>query len=104
MRWFKMKIKFVQSGGFAGLTKEAEIDTDIEPEEEANFHQKAIEDSDFFNLQSQDSEPKPDVEQIFISVEKEGTKHMVQLDSLTIPENLKPLVEDLKKRAKVKQF
>jgi len=99
-----LKIKFIQTGGFAGLTKEAEIDTDEEPEENATLIHKVIEKSGFFNLQSKDSEPKPDVEQFYITVEKEGQSHMVQLDTLNMPEDLKLLIDNLKKRAKIKQF
>ncbi|MHA1275855.1 MAG: protealysin inhibitor emfourin [Candidatus Helarchaeota archaeon] len=99
-----MKIKFVQTGGFAGITKEAEIDTDLEPEESTSAIQKALDESQFFSLQSKDSAPRPDMEQFFITVEKEGQSHMVQLDTMNIPEKLKPLINDLKKRAKIKQF
>jgi hypothetical protein len=99
-----MKIKFVQSGGFAGLTKEAEVNTDEISEEEKNLLQKAIDDSDFFSLQTQDSEPMPDAEQFFITVEKEGESHMVNFNTQNIPETLKPLVDDLKKQTKVKQY
>ncbi|MHA1427807.1 MAG: protealysin inhibitor emfourin, partial [Candidatus Helarchaeota archaeon] len=52
-----MKIKFVQTGGFAGITKEAEIDTDLEPEESTSAIQKALDESQFFSLQSKDSAP-----------------------------------------------
>jgi hypothetical protein len=101
---FKMKIKFVQTGGFAGLTKEAEIDTGTISTDEKSVLQKAIEDSDFFNIQTQDSEPMPDAEQFYITVEQEGKSHMVGFNMMNVPEKLKPLVDNLKKQAKVKQF
>ena len=99
-----MKIKFVQTGGFAGLTKEAEVDTDAISADEKSVLHKAIEDSDFFNIQTQDSEPMPDAEQVYITVEEEGKSHMVSFNVMNLPDNLKPLVDDLKKQAKVKQF
>ena len=98
-----MKIKFVQSGGIAGLTKEAEIDTDKTSKDETKFYQKIIDKSKFFQLQSKDTVPKPDMEQIFITVEKEGQSHMVQLNILNIPKDLNPLIDDLKKRAQIKK-
>lgn len=101
-----MKIKMIQSGGIAGLTKEAQVDTDADDlsTDELNTLQKAIKDSNFFTLQSKDTEPMPDMEQIYITVEQEGKEHMVQMTSADIPAPLKPLVEDLKKHAKIKQF
>ena len=99
-----MKIKFVQTGGFAGITKEAELDITTLPEEEAVLLRNAVEQSGFFDLQSKDSEPMPDMEQFYITVEIEGKSHIVRLTTLDIPVPLKPLVEDLKKHAKIKQF
>ncbi|MHA1269537.1 MAG: protealysin inhibitor emfourin [Candidatus Helarchaeota archaeon] len=99
-----MKIKFVQSGGFAGLTKEADVNTDDLSEEDAKFFQDIIDQVDFFNIQTKDTQPLPDVEQIYINVEKEGKKHMVSWSLLDIPDQLKPLIDKLKKQAEIKKF
>jgi len=99
-----MKIKYIQTGGFAGLTKIAEIDTDKLSANEAEVYKKFIKESDFFNIPSiDDSRSLPDVENIIIKVEDEGKSHSVRFNILNIPNKLKPLVDNLQKLAKIKK-
>ena len=91
-----MKIKYIKSGGFAGLMKKVEIDTTDISKDESEFFNTIIDTTDFFNYQTKDTEPMPDMEQIFISVEKGGKTHTVQLNALNIPEQFKPLIEKLR--------
>ncbi|MHA1311239.1 MAG: protealysin inhibitor emfourin [Candidatus Helarchaeota archaeon] len=99
-----MKIKFIQSGGFAGIVKEANIDTDKIPKDTADFFQDIITNADFFNLQLKDEQPMPDVEQIYITVEQEDKSHMISFSTLNIPEKLKPLVDEIQKQMEIKKF
>ncbi|PSB04980.1 protealysin inhibitor emfourin [Merismopedia glauca] len=95
-----MKIKFRQSGGYAGLRIGCELDTNLLPPEEATKLQSLVEQSDIFPTKSDRSENTADLINYEITIEtKEGT-HQVTFDDLTLPENIIPLLDYLQDRAK----
>jgi hypothetical protein len=95
-----MKIKFRQSGGFAGLVKSVEIDLDDLSGEEAEELKSLIEQADFFELPEPPRQTLPDMEQYSISIEAEGKTRKIHVGRSNRPDNLKPLIKHLAKKAK----
>jgi hypothetical protein len=100
-----MRIFFERSGGFAGQTLSAELDTTSLPPDEAHNIHKMVEDAGFFHLPA--SIPPPargaDAFQYVVTVEEKGKQHTVRLTDPTAPDTLRPLLEHLAKIAKTKK-
>jgi hypothetical protein len=100
-----MRISFERSGGFAGLTLEADLDTTSLPLNEAHNIQRMVEEAGFFELPA--SIPAPargaDASQYVVTVEDEGKRHTVRTNDLTVPADLWPLLEYLTKTASIKK-
>lgn len=94
-----MKIQFRQTGGFAGLAKSAEIDTDQVAQEEAETVQSLVEQCAFWEVPSPASRSLPDQEQYSITIEAEGRSRTMHLGRSNLPTDLKPLVNYLTKKA-----
>lgn len=95
-----MKIKFQQSGGFAGLVKSVEVDCNGLSDEEFGVLKSLVEQAKFFDLPEPDSQTMPDMEQYSISVEAEGRTREMHLSRSTVPKELKPLIKHMAKKAK----
>ena len=95
-----MKIVFRQSGGFPGLTRSIEIDLDEIIVQEAESLKSLVDQSRFFNLPEPVHRVMPDEEQVFISIEMTGCSRSIFLGKSELPDDLKPLVKYLSKRAK----
>ena len=67
-----MKITYRESGGFAGLTKSAQIESDTLSEEETEALKSLIDKPQDFDISDRGREPMPDREQRSITVEWEG--------------------------------
>jgi hypothetical protein len=100
-----MRISFKRSGGFAGLTLAADLDTASLPLNEAHKVQRMVEEAGFFDLPA--SIPAPaqgaDAFQYVVTVEDEGKRHTVRTNDLTVPDALWPLLEYLTKTARTKK-
>jgi hypothetical protein len=94
-----MKIKFRQTGGFAGLTKAVEIDTAQLSPNEAEVMTLMVDRASFFEVSAPPSQAMPDREQYSISIESEGRSHQIDLGASNIPAQLKELVDYLAKKA-----
>ena len=94
-----MKIKFRQTGGFAGLTKAVEIDTANIPPNQAEVLKLMVDRSSFFQVSAPPSQSLPDREQYAISIESEEKSHHLNLGASNIPAQLKELVDYLAKQA-----
>jgi hypothetical protein len=100
-----MRIFFERSGGFAGQTLTAELDTTSLPADEAHNIHKMVEDAGFFHLST--SIPPPargaDAFQYVVTVEQKGKQYTVRITDITAPHALRPLLEHLVKVAKAKK-
>jgi hypothetical protein len=89
-------VKFERSGGFAGLTRTVEIDSDTLSGDDQKAMLKLIEDSNFF---SDDFASLPDgVRDGYsyeITIEKGGERRTINIDDSGISEDLRPLVDQL---------
>lgn len=89
-----MKIEVVQTGGFAGIYKKQQVDTEqLQPLDAANV-QRLVQDADFFNLPPYVGAPLGcDMFEYDIAVEDQGRKKSVHVWGVGIPEKLQPLVD-----------
>ncbi|WP_309741734.1 protealysin inhibitor emfourin [Chamaesiphon sp. OTE_20_metabat_361] len=95
-----MKIKFRQSGGYAGLRMGYDLDTNLLPIEEAAELQSLVQGSGVVQSQSSRSENAADLINYEITIEtKEGTRQ-IAFDDLTLPESIIPLLDYLQSHAK----
>ena len=96
----RMKIKFLQSGGYAGLRMGCDLDTKSLSSEEATKLESLVKDSGILQTSSQRSKNTADLINYEITIEtKEGT-HQTTFDDLTLPENVLPLLDYLQSRSK----
>jgi hypothetical protein len=94
-----MKIRFRQTGGFAGLAKSVEIDCERLPPEEAAFFRSLVDQAGFFELPEPPQRSLPDEEQYSITVEATGRARHLYMSRSGVPAPLRPLVDYLIKRA-----
>jgi hypothetical protein len=96
-----MKISFERTGGFAGMRMAISIDIDSLPDPDVVALQKLVTDADFFNL----AEPGagkviPDGFQYAITIEGDGKQRTIQVADGSVPDKLRPLLDDLSLRAR----
>ena len=100
-----MRISFERSGGFAGLTLTAELDTASLPADDADQVQKMVEAAGFFQLPA--SIPAAargaDAFQYVVTVEDQGRRHTVRTTDLAAPDALRSLLQHLTKVAREKR-
>ncbi|MGQ4646380.1 protealysin inhibitor emfourin [Lyngbya aestuarii] len=95
-----MKIKFRQTGGFAGLAKSIEIDTEQIATDEADRLKSLVNQSSFFDVPQPISQTMPDQELYSITVESQGRSHQLHLSRSSVPGQLKALVDCVAQLAK----
>jgi hypothetical protein len=96
-----MKIDFERTGGFAGLRLAVSVDVDNLPDQEAQALRKLVNDADFFNFS--DAHPGkavPDSFQYKVTIENNQQKRTVQVGDMSVPDKLRPLIDDLNQRAR----
>jgi hypothetical protein len=99
-----MKVYFESSGGFAGLHTSIILDTDSINSEDAQQLRDLITNSNFFDLPSESSQPKPgsaDYMRYKITVHSDEQIHTVKTNDTTMPSKLSPLIKFLQSRAKI---
>ena len=95
------KILFERTGGFMGRKVSLTIDMDDLPKEQAEMLTEFLDDSDFFELPADLTKPAiPDSFTYNITVVKE---HNVRVSDTTAPEELRPLLEELSKQARIQR-
>jgi hypothetical protein len=94
-----MKIKFWQTGGFAGLTKVAEINSEQVSVKENELLSSLVEQSTFFDIPEPVQQVRPDEEQYTIAIESSGRSRMIHVGRSHLPDELKPLIEYVAKHA-----
>lgn len=95
-----MKVKFSQSGGFAGLSRGCDLDTDSLPSDEAATLQSLVQESGILQAKSGRSPNARDLFNYEITVETSQGVHNVSFDDLSMPEGVEPLLEYLQNQAK----
>ncbi|MGB7443178.1 MAG: protealysin inhibitor emfourin [Coleofasciculaceae cyanobacterium] len=95
-----MKIKLRQTGGFAGLAKSIEIDTEKISPDEAKMLKSLVNQSSFFELPQPMMAAMADQEQYSIKVESKDQSRELHLSKASTPEQLKPLIDCIAKQAK----
>lgn len=95
-----MKVSFRQSGGFAGLTRGCELDSETLPAAEARRLEKLVAESHLESLGSTSTPAARDAVTYEITVEREGGTERVRFDDLSVPESAAPLLELLQACAK----
>jgi hypothetical protein len=95
-----MKVTFRQSGGYTGLIKGCEIDTDLLPSDEAIRLQSLVERSGILKAEGGQTPNARDLFDYEIIVEIGKDIYHVSFDSSATPKNVMPLLEYLKSRAK----
>jgi hypothetical protein len=95
-----MKIKFRQSGGYAGLRMGCDLDTNSLNITESTQLESLVKTSGILQSKSGRSENAADLISYEITIEtKEGT-HQVRFDDLTLPDRVLPLLDYLQSQAK----
>ena len=95
-----MKVKFLQSGGYAGLRMGCNLDTDSLPAEEAATLESLVEQSGIFQAQSGSKLSGRDLLNYTIAIETNEGDRQVSFDDLSKPDGVMPLLKYLQSRAK----
>jgi hypothetical protein len=96
----EMKIKFRQTGGYAGLVKSIEIDSEQVSMEEAQRLQSLVDQAAFFDLPDPGQQVMPDEEQYWITIESIGRSRGISMGRSSVPTALKALINYLADQAK----
>ncbi len=93
-----MKISYRRTGGFAGMVMAFEIVTDSLSAEEAAELQELVASADFFALPAEiiSNSPVTDQFQYKLTVVTEKQQHSVEVGDAAVPENLWPLINQLR--------
>lgn len=94
-----MKIKFRQSGGYAGLHMGCEIDTDSLPAPEADRLTALVENSGILQATSQRSLNAADLFTYEFAIEASQGSQQVSFDDMSLPERVRPLLDYLQGQA-----
>ena len=92
-----MNIKFVRSGGFAGIRLAGSFDTQQLLPDQADTLDKLVRDAGFFSLPEQikPSSPGPDRFQYQVTISSSGQNHSIMVEDSVIPDPLRPLLDYL---------
>jgi len=93
-----MKISYRRTGGFAGMVMTFNLNTENLSPEESKTLREMVATADFFTLPPKitSREPGADRFQYSIMVETEEQQHTVEVGEGGIPENLRPLLNELR--------
>lgn len=95
-----MKVRFTQSGGFAGALRGCELNTSQLASEEAAELEQLVEASDLPPSGEYLSSSGRDLFQYELEIDGDGIATSVVLDDHSVPATAKPLLGYLKKHAK----
>jgi hypothetical protein len=98
------KIFFERTGGFMGRKVSATIDLDDLPDEQADLLGELLDEADFFELPADLTRPAmPDAFTYNITVSSDERQHSVRVSDATAPDDLRPLLEELSKQARMRR-
>jgi hypothetical protein len=95
-----MKIKFRQSGGYAGLRMGCDLDTNSLSTAESTQLESLVKTSGILQARSGRSENAADLINYEITIETKDGIYQVKFDDLTLPESIIPLLDYLQNQAK----
>jgi hypothetical protein len=95
-----MKIKFHQSGGYLGLVRGVELDTDAMSKEEAAELESLVKQSDILKAKGRLTRKLRDSGVYEITIETDKGVHRVLFDDLNKPKGASSLLKYLQSRAK----
>ncbi|BCL33838.1 protealysin inhibitor emfourin [Nostoc sp. MS1] len=90
-----MRVSLERTGGFAGISKSINVDTNQLSQQEAEELSRLIEAADLFHLPAQiiSSHRQIDRFQYQITIEDNGQRHTVTAGEAALPNSLKTLIE-----------
>ena len=94
-----MKIKFRQSGGYAGLTKGCEINTELLSSEEAKELKSLVDQSGILEAKSKKSPNVADAYNYHLVIETIKKTYQVSFDEQNLYEEVIPLIDFLEDRS-----
>jgi len=97
-----MKVRFLQSGGFAGIIKGCELDSATLSPDAAQDLEGLIRDSGISGSGEFLSDTGRDLQQYEIRIEDGNLKSSVVFDDMSVPHSARPLLGFLKKHARPK--
>ena len=98
------KIFFERTGGFMGRKVSASFDLDDLPDDLAELLDELLDDADFFDLPADLTQPTvPDAFTYNITVSSDEKQHSVRVSDTTAPDELRPLLEELSKQARMQR-
>ena len=98
------KIFFERTGGFIGRKVTATLDLKELPEDLAEALEEMLDEADFFELPADlTKSPMPDAFTYTITVSSEARQHTVCVSDATAPNDLRPLLEELNKQARMQR-
>lgn len=98
------KIFFERTGGFMGRKVTATIDLSNVSNEQANLLNRLLDEANFFELPSDMTKPAmPDAFTYNITVSSKERQHSVRVSDTTAPDDLRPLLDELSKQARMQR-
>jgi len=98
------KILFERTGGIMGRKVSVTIDMDNLPGEQAKLLSDLLDEADFFELPADLTKSAvPDAFTYNITVFSDEGQHSVRVSDTTAPDDLRPLLEELSKRARMQR-
>lgn len=94
-----MKVRYRQSGGFAGLSLGADLDSEKLPPDEAEELARLVNRAALDKIGVKKSIRGRDLTSYEIIVEDNGQTRKASFDDTTIPPNVQPLLDFLNRRA-----
>ena len=99
-----MRIIFERSGGIMGLKSSLTIKLDDLPLDQAETWRRLLDESNFFKLtENPPTRPNPDGFQYTLTVETDTAKRTVHTSDTSAPEELRPLLQELSRRARAQR-
>ena len=98
------KILFERTGGFMGRKISLEVDLQDLPKDQAEALEELLNDADFFELpEDLTSQDIPDGFTYLITAESQRGEHSVRCGDASTPDDLRPLVDELSRRARMQR-
>ena len=98
------KIYFERTGGFMGRKVSITINMDDLPDEQAELLDDLMDEADFFELPADLTRPAmPDAFTYNITISSEVRQHSVRVSDTTAPDDLRPLLEELSRQARMQR-
>ncbi|MGB7291484.1 MAG: protealysin inhibitor emfourin [Thermodesulfobacteriota bacterium] len=95
-----MRVRFQQSGGYAGLIKGCDFDTESLPPEEARVLNSLVKKSNIKGNQKFITRDARDLRTYSITIEKNEESNSISFDDMSVPKEVEELLSFLESRAK----